>query len=199
MSRHETDRLMEVVFVRHGEGEHQLDMPRSLDTLHPRLTETGRAQVAELLGVVAVTDSDLLVVSPTSRTLETALILCGQASPARYISRAVGPRLFPHKPGCVPLRCDRILDEQEIAGRYPGFEGRLDESPPPAEEINTIFQARFEAAAASLIRWCKRTGRPRLIVVSHDGSIHSYRELLGERNLTRASFLGPAGVHRAEI
>jgi broad specificity phosphatase PhoE len=199
VSRHETDRLMEVLFVRHGEGEHQLDMPRSLDMLHPVLTGTGRAQVAALLDVVAVTDSDLLVVSPTPRTLETALILCGQASPARYVSRAVGPRIFPHKPGCVPLLCDRILDEQEVAGRYPGFEALLDERPPPAEEINTVSRERFESAAANLMRWCKGTGRPRLIVVSHDGSIHSYRELLGERNLTRDSFLGPAGVHRAEI
>jgi hypothetical protein len=34
---------MDVVFVRHGEGEHMLDIPRSLEILHPRLTETGRA------------------------------------------------------------------------------------------------------------------------------------------------------------
>jgi hypothetical protein len=29
--------------------------------------------------------------------------------------------------------------------------------------------------------------------------IHNYRELLGETNLTRASFLGPAGLHQVRI
>jgi broad specificity phosphatase PhoE len=190
---------MEVVFVRHGEGEHLLDPPRSLEMMHPRLTETGRAQVAGLREALKVTDGDLLVVSPTARTLETALILCGPNQPARYTSRSVGPRIFPHKPGCVPLLCDRILEEQEIASRYPGFALVPDERSPPAEEINTIPTDRFQSAATNLIRWCKSTGRARLLVVSHDGSIHSYRELLGERNLTRASFLGPAGWYRVTI
>jgi broad specificity phosphatase PhoE len=193
------DSMMDVVFVRHGEGEHLLDPPGSLEMMHPRLTETGRAQVAELGRVVSVTDDDLLVVSPTARTLETAVILCGQSQPARYTSRSVGPRIFPHKPGCVPLLCDRVLEEAEIVGRYPGFPVVPEERSPPAAEINTIPRDRFEAAAASLIRWCKSTGRARLVVVSHDGSIHSYRELLGERHLTRDSFLGPAGWHRATI
>lgn len=187
---------MDVVFVRHGEGEHMLDIPRSLETLHPRLTGTGRRQVAEVRQVVAVTDRDLLVVSPTPRTIETSMILCGQSAAPKYTSRSVGPRIFPHKDGCISLLCDQTLNDEDIRRLYPDFEIAPNE---PTEEINTIPTVRFEAAAANLVRWCKSTGRPRLVVVSHDGSIHSYREFLGEKDLTRASFLGPAGWYKATI
>jgi hypothetical protein len=43
------------------------------------------------------------------------------------------------------------------------------------------------------------TGAAGVIVTSHDGTIHNYRELFGETNLTRASFLGPAGLHQVRI
>jgi hypothetical protein len=65
--------------------------------------------------------------------------------------------------------------------------------------INQIPGATFAQAAMELLRWCRQWNPARVIVVSHDGTIHNYRELLGEANLTRASFLGPAGLHRVHV
>ena len=59
--------------------------------------------------------------------------------------------------------------------------------------------ALFAQAAADLLRLCQEANVSRAIVISHDGTIHNYRELLGEANLTRASFLGPAGLHRVRL
>ena len=39
---------MELVFIRHGQGEHTLDLPKSLNTPDPSLTEEGIIQARTL-------------------------------------------------------------------------------------------------------------------------------------------------------
>jgi broad specificity phosphatase PhoE len=191
---------LDLLFVRHGEGEHMLDLPRSLELLHPALTARGRAQVAALRGSLAITADDLFLVSPTRRTIESALIL-GAGSPPHATPR-VGPRIFPPpKPGAVPLPCDALLDPTAIRRDYPGvafLSDNADDDARWSEGINTIPLDRFCALATALLTWC-RTRASRVVIVAHDGTIHSYRQLLGERQLTRASFVGPAGIHRMVV
>lgn len=67
--------LMEIVFIRHGQGEHNLPVPDRLNMAHPRLTAEGRRQVSLLRGLFAFSDRELLIVSPTVRTIETANLL----------------------------------------------------------------------------------------------------------------------------
>jgi broad specificity phosphatase PhoE len=177
-----------------------LDIPRSLEMRHPRLTEAGRAQVAALKPVVEVTDADLILASPTPRTIETARILCGDIGPRRYVSPVVGPRMFPQNPRFNPLGCDDLVEPEVLRREFPDYLLHPDDTATEAwTGINQIPAERFALAARALLRWCVETGAAGVIVTSHDGTIHNYRELFGETNLTRASFLGPAGLHQVRI
>lgn len=66
---------MEFIFIRHGHGEHLNDYPNRLNTLHPSLTEYGKYQVTQLRKEIKIDSNDLVLVSPTKRTIETATIL----------------------------------------------------------------------------------------------------------------------------
>lgn len=65
---------MKIVFVRHGEGEHTRDLPSSLQVLHPSLTDEGRNQANLIQCDVPLQETDILIVSPTLRTLQAATI-----------------------------------------------------------------------------------------------------------------------------
>jgi broad specificity phosphatase PhoE len=65
---------VEFIFIRHGHGEHLLDYPNQLNTLHPGLTEYGKMQVIQLRDQVTFNSDDLVLVSPTKRTIETAIM-----------------------------------------------------------------------------------------------------------------------------
>lgn len=62
---------MKLVFVRHGEGEHTKDLPASLQRLNPSLTDEGRNQAKLLQCNVPLQETDILIASPTLRTLQT--------------------------------------------------------------------------------------------------------------------------------
>ena len=188
---------MELILIRHGEGEHSLDIPRSLAIVGPRLTERGREQIANLRSEIRPGGDDILLVSPTRRTIETALILRGDCSAPAYVTPAVGPRIFPLNTRPSPLPCDTLLSVEVIAGEFPELEVRDRELWDAG--INTIASERFETVGRSLIDWCHRQQSPRILMVAHDGTIHSYRQLLGEANLTRATFLGLAGWHQVRV
>lgn len=191
---------MELIFVRHGQGEHGLDLPGSLDREHPRLTAKGRDQVANLAGELAITDGDLLVVSPTRRTVETALILAEATNARRCVSPLVGPRMFHPSPKGTTLPCDRLLDVSTLHREYPELEIL---EPPSADlwndGINRIGDEAFRTLGTSLLGWCLAQARARVVIVAHDGTVHNYRRLLGETALTRADALGEAGWHRMSL
>lgn len=65
---------MKLVFVRHGEGEHTKDLPASLQMLNPSLTDEGRNQAGFIQFNVPLQKTDILIASPTLRTLQTAAI-----------------------------------------------------------------------------------------------------------------------------
>ena len=65
---------MKLIFVRHGEGEHTKDLPASLKVLHPPLTDEGRNQAGFIQYNVPLQETDILIASPTIRTLQTAAI-----------------------------------------------------------------------------------------------------------------------------
>lgn len=54
--------------------------------------------------------------------------------------------------------------------------------------INTLSENEFNQLA------CERA-----FIISHDGTITSYRKLLGEEELTRADFLGEAGWYQTTL
>src|SRR5690606_20224196 len=132
-------------------GEHLNDYPNRLNTLHPSLTPYGKFQVAELRENVRILSEDLVLVSPTKRTIETASILLDRSD--FTITPLVGPRMFPQNPDSPSLACDRILTKAEITDLY-GINNLVDFELDCWEEgINRVEQAVFEGYAKQLIDW----------------------------------------------
>lgn len=187
---------MEFVFVRHGHGEHLNDYPNRLNTLHPSLTEYGKFQVTQLRDKIKISSDDLVLVSPTKRTIETATIL--KNTNDFIISPLVGPRMFPENPGLPFLACDHILSKSEITNLYGGADILDFNFDCWDEGINMIDQDIFEVYAKQLLDSI-RDSFNKIYIISHDGTITNYRILLGEKELTRKDFLGEAGVYRMTL
>ncbi|MCL6659998.1 histidine phosphatase family protein [Paenibacillus amylolyticus] len=71
-----------------------MDYPNQLNCLHPGLTELGKSQVIALRKQVVFAPEDVILVSPTKRTIETALLLTPNKNFV-FFSPLVGPRMFP--------------------------------------------------------------------------------------------------------
>ncbi|WP_430167902.1 phosphoglycerate mutase family protein [Paenibacillus lautus] len=100
---------MDLIFIRHGQGVHNTDIPDRLNTENPRLTEKGREQVAKLRFIFSFNQEDVFISSPTLRTIETTNIMTyGLNSAKKYVTPLVGPRMFPVPPNpkAFVLKCD---------------------------------------------------------------------------------------------
>ncbi|WP_339300109.1 phosphoglycerate mutase family protein [Paenibacillus sp. FSL R5-0623] len=94
---------MDITFIRHGHGEHLVDYPNQLNCLHPGLTELGKSQVIALRKQVFFAPEDVILVSPTKRTIETAQLLIPNKNLV-FLSPLVGPRMFPQSPEFCTFR-----------------------------------------------------------------------------------------------
>lgn len=186
---------MQITFIRHGHAEHLLDYPHQLNRMHPGLTEAGKKQVSELRKQIQVLPEDIVLVSPTKRTIETSLLLT--SSDNLIICPLVGPRMFPQNPEFSVLGCDQIYSKEELDAQYTGLRIHDFEIDCWVDGINRIEEYQFESYAGQLLQWCREQGR-RTCIVSHDGTITSYRILLGEPGLTRSDFLGETGHYTIE-
>lgn len=65
--------------------------------------------------------------------------------------------------------------------------------------INTLSENEFNQLAQRMIDRIRNSGCERAFIISHDGTITSYRKLLGEEELTRADFLGEAGWYQTTL
>ncbi|MCI3919454.1 histidine phosphatase family protein [Paenibacillus sp. TRM 82003] len=188
---------VELIFVRHGQGIHNTNIPDRLNVLHPRLTERGKLQVARLHEHFGFTDTDVFLVSPTVRTIETANLLTrGLPNARKYVDPAAGPRMFPlpENPTAYASRCDIVYPLETIRRGHPEYIlRRADDLDLWTSGINTMDQEEFLALGHAFIGWVKSLNAERVFMISHDGTITNYRILLGEVGLTRADFLGEAG------
>ncbi|QZN73004.1 phosphoglycerate mutase family protein [Paenibacillus sp. DR312] len=183
---------MDITFIRHGHGEHLMDYPNQLNCLHPGLTELGKSQVIALRKQLVVAPEDVILVSPTKRTIETALLLAQSTN--LTFSPLVGPRMFPQNPESVPFVCDQIYSKEELSHKYPGI--RMVELGLDCweESINQMDAYRFKILAEQLLEWCRQQSG-NTFIISHDGTISNYRMLLGEKGITKSDFLGEAGQY----
>ncbi|MFX3647820.1 MAG: phosphoglycerate mutase family protein [Paenibacillus sp.] len=183
---------MDITFIRHGHGEHLLDYPNQLNRLHPGLTELGKRQVIALRKQVVVAPEDVILVSPTKRTIETALLLAENIN--LTFSPLVGPRMFPQNPDFIAYVCDQIYSKEELSHKYPGI--RMVELGLDCweESINQMDACRFKILAEQLLEWCRQQSG-NTFIISHDGTITNYRMLLGEQGLTKSDFLGESGLY----
>jgi hypothetical protein len=184
---------MEFIFIRHGHGEHLYDYPNRLNTTHPGLTEYGKMQVTQLRDQVSFNSDDLVLVSPTKRTIETAIMLTNSLD--FIVTPHVGPRMFPQNQEFPFLICDQIYSKSVISSLYSDIK-TIDFNLDCWEEgINKIDQELFEGYANLLLEWIGDRYK-KIFIISHDGTITNYRILLGEFGLSRNDFLGEDGVYK---
>lgn len=186
---------MELMFVRHGEGEHTSDIPNSLYHSDPALTEEGIKQAESLKNQLPLSDNDILIISPVRRTLSTAFHWSKDVKCRMIAHPLVSPRIFPQVSQGNTLPCDELLDREVINEEFPEVQ-ILDTLPDElwVKGINTISQRHFDRLATEFLDWCKTFDTEKIHIVSHDGTITAYRQLLTGSELTREDFLNETGI-----
>lgn len=191
---------MNLIFVRHGEGEHTKKLPDSLRMDHPSLTDKGREQALALREKIPLRESDILIASPTVRTLQTAALWSKHVACSRVVHPYISPRIFPYREGARTLPCDKRLNQKNIQQLFPQFllaEEHNDEL--WSDGINTISELEFCTVAHNFIEWCKTLQVSRVMIVSHDGTITAYRQYVMKQVLTREDFLEETGIYEIQL
>ena len=180
--------------IRHGQGEHTLDLPRSLHHSDPSLTSLGIEQARNLKAQFHLLEEDVFFISPIRRTLETAAIFSENINCRKIVSPLVSPRMFPILPHKKTLPCDKILALERIRNEYPIFELDLESHEELwSNGINTMAEQTFEDLARSFIWKCRQLNKDRVFIISHDGTITSYRQLITGQVLSREDFPSETG------
>ena len=185
---------VELIFVRHGQGEHTLDMPSSLHLKNPSLTTKGINQAELLSEKFTLTDKDIVFISPIRRTIETALIWTKNIDCRKIVSPFVSPRIFPTRTNGKTLPCDEIINLEIIKRDYPELE--LDMNATSylwCRGINTMSDSEYNKFAREFIESLRLLKRNKIYVVSHDGTITAYRQFISGYSLSRKDFLDETG------
>ncbi|MGG0657239.1 phosphoglycerate mutase family protein [Rummeliibacillus pycnus] len=178
-----------MIFIRHGQGKHTLNIPSSLQISDPPLTTKGVEQSKLLRDQLPLTDKDIIIISPLRRTLETALIWSNNIDCRKIVSPLVSPRIFPINSEGNTLPCDRIISLEIIKNEYPTYE--IDSRASFklwSEGINILPEKSFIKIAKKFITDCKQLQKEKIYIVSHDGTITSYRQMISGQTLTRKDF-----------
>src|SRR5690606_22633227 len=112
---------MELIFIRHGQGTHTSNLPNSLGMRNPSLTSKGMDQAKKLRSALPLTAEDVVVVSPTLRTLQTASVWSRNVDCIKVVHPLAAPRIFPAHADAVTSRCDELLDTQTMQEEFPAF------------------------------------------------------------------------------
>lgn len=183
-------RKVKLIFIRHGQGEHTLNLPESLRLMHPSLTSEGVFQARRLKSSLPLTSEDVLIVSPTLRTLQTASILSEGKGCWKIVHPLVGPRIFPARLAAATLPCDELLSLDRLQDEFPSFDPALNlPSSLWSKGINVLSEDGFILLAEEFVGFCQSLQRERIFIVTHDGTITSYRQKITGQLLTREDFL----------
>lgn len=181
---------MELIFIRHGQGEHTVNLPESLHLSQPSLTIQGRIQANTLRSTLPLTSEDVLIVSPTLRTLQTALIWSENLECNKLVHPLVAPRIFPARLAAKTLPCDELLDPESLQTEFPTFVPAANiASSLWSTGINILAEDEFNLLAEEFIGFCRSLRCERIYIVTHDGTITSYRQKISGQQLTREDFL----------
>ncbi|MDQ0229103.1 histidine phosphatase family protein [Metabacillus malikii] len=187
---------MELYFIRHAQAQHVLNPPESLQLKDPSLTSTGENQARKLHEIFPISKEDLLIISPLRRTIQTALVWTNDVKCQMIVSPLVGPRMFPLLSAADAYACDESLSRPMIERDFPQLE--VVNCDHWEKGINVISEPEFQQLAEQFINWCRDFRQDKIYIVSHDGTITSYRQFLGE-SVTREDFLGDTGWYRVNV
>lgn len=200
---------MKLTLIRHGQSEHTVNLPDSLRKMNPKLTPEGIINTTKSREKAPVSQNDILFVSPTTRTIETANILNKYIQAEIYTHPFIGPRIFPERiantkifdPNSLyTLPCDWLLSKREIKIKYPSLkiiEG-LEEKYWDTGYINNLQESDFTELLNKFLKQLYQQTKS-AVFISHDGNINSIRKRLTRQNFTRKDFLSDSGFITIEI
>lgn len=188
---------MELIFIRHGQGQHTMNLPGSLRVPHPSLTTKGIEQAKELRASHPLTVEDALIVSPTLRTLQTASIWSENIDCCKIAHPLVAPRIFPARTAATTLPCDELFGLERTLNGFPCFDAAPDLLSSLWETgINVLPEDEFSRLAEEFIGFCHSLHKEKVYIVTHDGTITSYRQKISDQQLTRDDFLEETESYR---
>ncbi|MFQ3845881.1 histidine phosphatase family protein [Staphylococcus shinii] len=147
-----------IIFMRHGQSEHNLDEPKSFNLKNPRLTNKGKQDTINTKAFID--DNSQFWVSPTVRTIETALLL--HSNKKIKAVDILAPRTYPHRKGKLNL-CDQMIsssNEKEVL-----FINVLDNKHP-----NDINNQEFIKMFQTFVNNYIKDNRDN-VIITHDGVI----------------------------
>lgn len=83
-----------IIFMRHGQAEHNLNEPKNFNLKNPKLTDKGKKDTKNMRKYLS--DNSQFWVSPTIRTIETAFLLIHNKNQVNAVD-ILSPRIYPHK------------------------------------------------------------------------------------------------------
>lgn len=178
-------------------GRYTLNLPSSLHKRNPPLTKKGMDQAKKLKDRFPLSTQDIVFISPLVRTMQTAMLWADGVDCRKIVTPYVSPRMFPLLSNKKTLPCDVIMEKENILHAFPSFE--LDDNPPVAlwkEGFNTATERDFTRYAEEFLANCSRLEKEKIYIVSHDGTITSYRQLITGRQLSRDDFPKETGWFR---
>jgi hypothetical protein len=107
--------------------------------------------------------------------------------------------MFPQNPEWKTLPCDELLTKGKVKDEFPDF--YIDEDLSIdlwTKGINTLPEQKFKTLAGRFLKWCKQQSNKRIYIVSHDGTITSYRQFITGKKLTRDDFPKETGWFKIE-
>ncbi|PGA34224.1 hypothetical protein COL81_25410 [Bacillus toyonensis] len=111
----------------------------------------------------------------------------------------VSPRTFPLLTEDRTLPCDQMLSIDSIRKDFPYFQIHNTNDDLWKKGIKCMPHKEFNSIANNFLLWCKAMRRKKIFIVSHDGTITAYREILTKQKLTREDFLGETGWIRINV
>ena len=154
---------------------------------HPPLTDEGRNQAKLLQCNVPLQETDILIASPTIRTLQTATIWS-----AKVACQKLSIHMYPHVFFLIEKERQHYhvmhSRSRRIKNYFRIFDRESTNKQLWTEGINTISENSFQQIVEEFLLWCYELGAERICIVSHDGTITAYRKYLQKVVLTRADF-----------
>ncbi|WP_397539088.1 hypothetical protein [Rummeliibacillus pycnus] len=92
------------------------------------------------------------------------------------------------------MPCEKIIDLKIIKKDFSAFE--IETNAPQdlwSNGINVMPENKFIKIAEDFIKNCKLLQKEKIYIVSHDGTITAYRQLISGQSLSRKDFLPETG------
>ena len=150
-----------VLLLRHGEGVHNV-APWGEGGLDPHLTEKGRMQAAALQGDQQLATVELLIVSPLSRAIQTAVLAFGETPKCRVILSPLHSERWDNE-------CDEgrpkseLLKEFPFLERWSGFDDLAEHWTPTGDTDRDWVRRRVPA----FLEFVRAQPEQRICVVGH--------------------------------